>query len=172
MKSILKKLSTALLPLVFALWAGLVAAQQMEIIELRHKTLDQVLPALLPLVEPGGTLTGMNNQLFLRASPRNRSDIKRVLAAIDTPTRRLISGSATIARAKASRAAPKPMGRSFWAARGAAMSMPASGTRAACVMKSPGKWCKPSKAARPLFRSGSRWPFRCARWWLGRVGRW
>lgn len=86
MKSMLK----ALLPVLFALWAGLVAAQQMEIIELRHKTIDQVLPALLPLVEPGGTLTGMNNQLFLRASPRNRSDIKRVLAAIDTPTRRLI----------------------------------------------------------------------------------
>lgn len=90
MKSMLKMLSTALLPLVFALWTGLVAAQQVEIIELRHKTLDQVLPALLPLVEPGGTLNGMNNQLFLRTSPRNRADIKRVLAAIDTPTRRLI----------------------------------------------------------------------------------
>ena len=65
-------------------------AQQMEIIELKSKTIEQVLPALLPLVEPGGTLTGMNNQLFLRASPRNRADIKRALAAIDTPTRRLI----------------------------------------------------------------------------------
>jgi len=48
------------------------------------------LPALLQLVEPGGTLTGMNNQLFLKASPRNRDEIKRALAAIDTPTRRLI----------------------------------------------------------------------------------
>ncbi|MBS1161214.1 MAG: hypothetical protein H6R15_3633 [Proteobacteria bacterium] len=65
-------------------------AQQLEIIELKSKTLEQVLPALLPLVEPGGTLTGMNNQLFLKTSPRNRADIKRALAAIDTPTRRLI----------------------------------------------------------------------------------
>lgn len=65
-------------------------AQQMEIIELKSKTIEQVLPVLQPLVEPGGTLTGMNNQLFLRASPRNRADIKRALAAIDTPTRRLI----------------------------------------------------------------------------------
>jgi hypothetical protein len=32
----------------------------------------------------------MNNQLFLRASSRNRAEIKKALAAIDTPTRRLI----------------------------------------------------------------------------------
>ncbi len=86
MKSALKTLLTA----VFVFWAAFVAAQQMEIIELRSKTVEEVLPTLLPLVEPGGTLTGMNNQLFLKASPRNRSDIKRALAAIDKPTRRLI----------------------------------------------------------------------------------
>ncbi len=55
----------------------------MEIIQLRSKTVDEVLPALLPLVEPGGTLTGMNDQLFLKASVRNRDEIKRVLAAMD-----------------------------------------------------------------------------------------
>jgi type II secretory pathway component GspD/PulD (secretin) len=32
----------------------------------------------------------MNNQLFLRASARNRAEIKKALASIDTPTRRLI----------------------------------------------------------------------------------
>ena len=47
-------------------------------------TVDQVLPTLLPLVEPGGTLTGMNDQLFLRASARNREEIRRVLATIDS----------------------------------------------------------------------------------------
>ncbi len=76
--------------LLLGLLTGQVYAQQMEIIELRSRTVDQVLPVLLPLVEPGGTLTGMNNQLFLRASPRNRADIKKALAAIDTPSRRLI----------------------------------------------------------------------------------
>lgn len=86
MKTVLKSLLTAAL----ALWIGLALAQQMEIVELRSKTVDEVLPTLLPLVEPGGTLTGMNNQLFLKASPKNRAEIKRALAAIDTPTRRLI----------------------------------------------------------------------------------
>lgn len=71
-------------------WIGIVQAQSLEVIELKHRTVDEVLPALLPLVEPGGTLTGMNNQLFLRASPRNREDIKRALAAIDKSARRLI----------------------------------------------------------------------------------
>ena len=35
-----------------SLWVGIVVAQQMEIIQLRSKTVDEVLPALLPLVEP------------------------------------------------------------------------------------------------------------------------
>jgi DNA-binding MurR/RpiR family transcriptional regulator len=58
-------------------------AQGLEIIELKQRSADQVLPTLLPLVEPGGTLTGVNNQLFLRASPRNREEIKRVLDVIN-----------------------------------------------------------------------------------------
>lgn len=73
----------ALLPLLA------VAQQQMEIIVLRHRPLDQVLPALQPLLEPGGTLSGMNDRLILRASAKNRDEIRRALAAIDTPLRSL-----------------------------------------------------------------------------------
>jgi hypothetical protein len=89
MKNALKTLLTAIF-IFFACSAGLATAQHMEVIELKSRTVDEVLPALLPLVEPAGTLTGVNNQLFLRASPRNREDIKRALAAIDKPARRLI----------------------------------------------------------------------------------
>lgn len=80
----------SLLTVIVALWMGIACAQSLEIIELRSKNVEEVLPALLPLVEPGGTLTGMNNQLFLRASPQNRAEIKRALAALDKPSRRLI----------------------------------------------------------------------------------
>lgn len=66
------------------------AQQELEVISLRSKTVDQVLPVLQPMVEPGGALSGMNNQLFLRASRRNREDIKRVLVALDVPARQLI----------------------------------------------------------------------------------
>lgn len=77
--------------LFLACWLGSAFAQQeLEVIPLKARTVDQVLPALQPMVEPGGALTGMNNQLFLRASKRNREEIKRALAAIDTPARKLI----------------------------------------------------------------------------------
>lgn len=65
------------------------AQQAFEIIPLRHRTVEQVLPALQPLLEPGATLSGSRGQLFLRASPSNADDIKRALAAIDRPATRL-----------------------------------------------------------------------------------
>jgi type II secretory pathway component GspD/PulD (secretin) len=65
------------------------AQQALEIIPLRHRTAEQVLPALQPLLEPGATLSGSRGQLFLRASPSNADDIKRALAVIDRPAKRL-----------------------------------------------------------------------------------
>src|SRR2546425_5445680 len=65
------------------------AQQALEIIPLRHRTVDQVLPALQPLVEPGGVLTGQSGQLIVRTSPANLAEIKRALEAIDRPLRRL-----------------------------------------------------------------------------------
>jgi len=65
------------------------AQQALEIIPLRYRTAEQVLPALQPLLEPGATLSGSRGQLFLRASPSNADDIKRVLAVIDRPAKRL-----------------------------------------------------------------------------------
>jgi len=74
----------------FSSLAGVTFAQQaLEIIPLRHRTVEQVLPALQPLVEPGATLSGSRGQLFLRASSSNVAEIKRALEAIDRPSRRL-----------------------------------------------------------------------------------
>jgi len=42
--------------LALLLACSAVAQQQLEIIPLRSQTVDRVLPTLLPLVEPGGTL--------------------------------------------------------------------------------------------------------------------
>jgi hypothetical protein len=63
---------------------------EVEIVPLRHRTVDQVLPVLRPLVEAGGALSGAQNQVIIRASPANIADLKRVLASIDTPQRRLM----------------------------------------------------------------------------------
>jgi len=78
-----------LLALVLALAGQLASAQALEVISLRHRTADQVLDTLRPLVEPGGVLTGQGNQLILRASAANIAQIRRALDAIDRPQRRL-----------------------------------------------------------------------------------
>jgi len=64
-------------------------AQGLEIIPLRHRTVEQVLPALQPLMEPGATLTGQGTQLIVRTSPANLAELRRALEAIDRPSRRL-----------------------------------------------------------------------------------
>src|SRR3954468_9872936 len=76
------------------LWAACAAWQSfaqypLEFIPLRHSTVEQVLPALQPLLEPGATLTGQRGQLILRASPANVADIRLALEALDRPARRL-----------------------------------------------------------------------------------
>ena len=63
--------------------------QALEIISLRHRTVEQVLPVLRPLLEPGATLTGQRGQLIVRTSPENLAHLRQALAAIDRPLRRL-----------------------------------------------------------------------------------
>lgn len=74
-----------LVTFVTAAWA-----QGLEVLTLRHRSAEQLLPQLQPLVEPGGTLTGTGDKLFLRASPRNQADIRQALGALDRPLRRLM----------------------------------------------------------------------------------
>ena len=66
------------------------AQDTLDVITLRHRTADQVLPALRPLVDPGGALSGQANQLIVRTSPRNLAEIRAALETIDTPARRLV----------------------------------------------------------------------------------
>jgi hypothetical protein len=42
------------------------------------------------LLEPGGVLTGQRSQLIVRTSPRNLEELRRALAALDAPARRLM----------------------------------------------------------------------------------
>lgn len=80
--------------LLFAICAivGVPALAQtgLEIIRLKNRTVEQVLPAIEPLVEPGGSISGERNTLFVRASAANRAELKRALAAIDSAPRRLL----------------------------------------------------------------------------------
>lgn len=68
----------------------LFAADQMEIIELKARTVAEVIPIIKPLVEPDGTVTGMNNQLIIRANPDQIAEVKKILGTLDRPARRVI----------------------------------------------------------------------------------
>ena len=85
----LRLIRSAVTAVLAALAMQAAGQNTLEIIALRHRTADQVLPALRGLLEPGATLSGQGNQLFLRTSPDNLADIRRALDALDRPSRRL-----------------------------------------------------------------------------------
>jgi hypothetical protein len=52
-----------LVPLLF-LAPAVLAQGTLEVIPLRHRTVEQVLPVLRPLLEPGGAMSGQSYQLI------------------------------------------------------------------------------------------------------------
>ena len=62
----------------------------LEIIPLQHRMTDDVVDILRPLVAPGGTVTGMNNQLIIKTTPENLAELKTVIQSLDRTPRQLI----------------------------------------------------------------------------------
>lgn len=78
--------------LVLSLFLAAAGAQpaQIEVIPLNSSTVDEVIEVVRPLLAPGGTVSGMNNQLIIKTTPANLEEIKDVLQTIDRPRRRLM----------------------------------------------------------------------------------
>ncbi|MCK9200022.1 MAG: hypothetical protein M0P59_01845 [Gallionella sp.] len=64
-------------------------AAELEVISLKHRSAEEVLPIVRPLLDKDGVASGMNYQLILRTSPRNLAQIKKLLTSIDVAPRRL-----------------------------------------------------------------------------------
>lgn len=64
-------------------------ANELEVIELKHRSADEVLPIIRPLLDKGDVASGMDYQLILRTSPRNLAQIKKLLESIDSAPRNL-----------------------------------------------------------------------------------
>ncbi|MCI0400137.1 MAG: hypothetical protein L0Z68_02380 [Gammaproteobacteria bacterium] len=87
------KYSTTPPAIALALLIPLVASAGefvLEVIPLHHRMTDEVVEILRPLVVPGGSITGMNNQIIVRTTATNLTQIKEVLQSIDRPPRRLL----------------------------------------------------------------------------------
>lgn len=65
-------------------------SMKLEIIELKHGVVSDIIPVLKPLVAEGGTVTGMNGKLIIKSTPSNLKQIKQVLAKLDNAPRRLM----------------------------------------------------------------------------------
>jgi type II secretory pathway component GspD/PulD (secretin) len=69
---------------------GALADYPIEVIELKARTLDEVLPVVRPLVGDDAALTGMGSQLIIKASPAQVAAVRKLLAEIDHPPKRLL----------------------------------------------------------------------------------
>lgn len=83
----MRQLITALLLLLAA--AGLFA-QSLEIIELRNRPAEQILPVIQPLLGKEGTASGSGFQLIVRTTPANLAQIRQVVASLDRAPRQLV----------------------------------------------------------------------------------
>jgi hypothetical protein len=76
------------------------AARELEIIELRHRLAEEIVPIVQPLLEPGGVLTGADRVLFLNTSPANVEQIRQAVEMLDRRPRQLMVtvGQGTVTR--------------------------------------------------------------------------
>lgn len=85
----MKRLAVLLFMCLGAMAAG-AAGMRVEVIPLNHRTVEELVPILRPLLTEGGSVTGMNDQLIIKTDDANLEDIQRVLETLDRPLRRLM----------------------------------------------------------------------------------
>jgi hypothetical protein len=62
----------------------------LEVIPLRYRAAQEVIPIIQPLLPREGSVSGLQNQLVVRTTPANLEEIKRILASIDVAPRQLL----------------------------------------------------------------------------------
>lgn len=87
----IKPLLVALLSLTTFLscLASAQAENEIQIIQLKHRTADEIIPIIRPLLGPDDALSGTDYRLLLRTSEKSRKEIGRVLSQVDVAQRRL-----------------------------------------------------------------------------------
>lgn len=79
--------------LTFFCWFAdgrLALAQTLEIIELRNRPAEQIIPIVRPMLDRDGVLTGNGFQLMVRTSPTNLTQIRQMVASLDRAARQLV----------------------------------------------------------------------------------
>ena len=63
--------------------------QVLEVIELRYRSADEVIPILKPLMPPDATISGMRDKIVVRTTRTNLAEVHKVLDMIDNVPRQL-----------------------------------------------------------------------------------
>jgi type II secretory pathway component GspD/PulD (secretin) len=69
---------------------ALAQATVLEVIPLRYRTAQEVIPVIQPMLAREGSVSGLRGQLIVRTTPANLEEIRRILASIDTLPRQLV----------------------------------------------------------------------------------
>ena len=80
----------AVLALGLAALAFAAAARELQVIELRYRLADEIVPIVQPLLEPGGVLTGADRLLFVTTTPANFEQIRQAVELVDRRPRQLV----------------------------------------------------------------------------------
>lgn len=72
------------------LLASFAWAQSLDTIELQHRSAEDLIPVLQPLLEPGGALSGQGYTLFVRTSAANLTQIRSAVERLDRKPRQLL----------------------------------------------------------------------------------
>ena len=62
----------------------------LEVIPLRYRTAQEVIPIIQPMLSREGSVSGLQGQLIVRTTPANLEEVKRILASVDTAPRQLL----------------------------------------------------------------------------------
>ncbi len=66
------------------------AVLRIEVVTLRYRTVDEVMPVVQPLLDARGRISGVHNQLIIRSTPANLRELLPVIRHLDAPARQLI----------------------------------------------------------------------------------
>ena len=62
---------------------------EIHVIQLKHRTAQEIIPVIRPLLGPNDAMSGMDYRLIVRTSDRNLREVERMLAQIDVARRNL-----------------------------------------------------------------------------------
>jgi type II secretory pathway component GspD/PulD (secretin) len=73
-----------------ALMATVALAQALEVIDLKYRTAQELIPVIEPLLARGGALSGQDYKLFVRTTGDNLVELRRVIAQLDRAPQQLL----------------------------------------------------------------------------------